>query len=542
MKKFLLTLILLAFVAHADDSKGIRANVELVSGTKQTVQFLGISQDTVSLGGTIQGKFTIIKIAKNRFKSIVDENGNDLLNTTVQAAAADNVDSTTVQETSVPDSIVQDSATIASDSTAIASDSTAQDSSVQVVAAPTVTNEFLNSVDSKHIFVALERRSIDSALAEQLNNLTMRMLQESGIPTVFAKRTDFGYCREAACIKDSLKHYGASDLYLGSIIAAKSADSVTVQLVHHDLRDTSSKPSTAAIMNLSTMKALSDAMSGNKLKNFITQVLGIELPQPKEKKSYIHVETNPEGATLATDSQGEICRTPCTFVSQDSGKVILYAYWNVDKQLWGARHAIVPVPFDTTKISLKLKPMRPELRVMTIPSNAEIYAGSGLVTVKSKPIGHTPDKFPIFEPGMTTVQLRKEGFRDTTITTFVPPSDLTDLSIELQPITDIEELHEQEAWLKQRKIHKIGQILMGSSLGPVLIGGLFAYMASQDYSDAEKIKKELNLPVSSGGEHYREKIQENHNLVSKGKRKTIIGGTLLGVGAAMLTAGFVLSF
>ena len=42
--------------------------VELVTGTKQAAQFLGIQNDTVSLGGTIQGKFTVIRIDR---KSVV---------------------------------------------------------------------------------------------------------------------------------------------------------------------------------------------------------------------------------------------------------------------------------------------------------------------------------------------------------------------------------------------------------------------------------------------------------------------------------------
>jgi len=540
MKKFLLTLILLALAAHAQDSKGVRANVELVSGAKQVAQFLGVNQDTVSLGGTIQGKFTVIKIAKNRFKSIVDEQGNDLLNAAQSAATADSVVASSAAAAAVAatDSAAVSTAvsTAANDSAAISADS------ATATAEPLPYNAFLNSVDSKHIFVALERRAIDSDLAEQLNSLMMRMLKESGVPTVFAKRTDFGYCREAACIKDSLQHYGAASVYIGSIIAAKAADSVTVQMVHHDLQDTSKKEGNNVSMNLSTMTAISDAMSGDKLKNFALRLQGAEPPQPKEKRSYIHVETNPEGATLATETQGEICRTPCTFATQDTNKVVLYAYWNVDKQLWGARSAIVPIPFDTTKISLKLKPARPELRITTVPSNAEIFAGSDPVTIKSKPIGHTPDKFPIFEPGMSTVQLRKQGFRDTTITTFIPPTDLTDLNVELQPITDIEEMHAQEAWVKQRKIRKIGVALMGSSIAPILIGGLFTYLASQNYDEADKIKQELEKPVSSGGEHYQAKVKENHDLVNKGKRENIIGGTLIGVGVAMLGVGFVLSF
>lgn len=525
MKKFLLTLITLVFAVYAENPQGIRANVELVSGAKQTAQFLGISQDTVSLGGNIQGKFTIIKIAKNRFKSIIDENGNDLLNAVEEQKAETANDSTLA---------VNDTAEVGNQTNTVDSTSSVEEAPIQP--------SYLSTVDSKHIFVALERRSIDSALASQLNTLIMRMLQESGIPVTFAKRSDFGYCRETSCIKDSLAHYGAASAYTGNIIAAKANDSITVQMVHYDLLDTNKKVPQTVQMNLSTMSAVNDAVSKDKLTNFVLQLQGKEKPSPKQKKSYIHVETNPDGATLATSTQGEICRTPCTFVTQDTGKVVLYAYWNVDKQLWGARNAIVPIPFDTTKITLKLKQMRPELRITTTPANADIYAGSAPITIKSKPIGKTPNKYPIFEPGMVTVQLRKEGFRDTSITTFVPPTDLTDLNIDLEPISDIEELRAQEEWIKQRRVLKTGYALMGSAIAPILLGGLFTYIASLNYDDAETIKQELSRPVTSGGEHYKQKIKENHDLVDRGNRNSIIGGTLFGVGAIMLGVGFALTF
>lgn len=518
MKKILLTIILFAIALHAENLQGVRANVELVSGAKQIAQFLGIQQDTVSLGGMIKGNFTVIKIAKNRFKSIVDDNGNDLLNAPV----------------------VSDST--AADSTVALQDSSATDSvSVNENSEP-VVETILNNVDGKHVFVALERRSIDSVLASQMNSVLIRLLQEAGIPVIFAKRTDFGFCRETACIKDSLSHYGASSAYTGSIVAAKSSDSISIQMAHHVFNDSTQKDVNTIQMNLSTMTAFSDAMSNNKLKNFALQLQGKEVPKPKQKKSYIHVETDPEGVTIATATQGEICRSPCTFATQDSGKVTLYAYWNVNQQLWGARHVVNPIPFDTTKISLKLKQMRPELRIMTTPSNAQIFAGSDSVTIKSKSIGKTPNKFPIFEPGMVTVQLRKEGYRDTTITTFVPPTDLTDINVELQPITNIDELHAQEEWIKKNKIHKIGKAFLGSSIGPILVGGIFTYLASKNYDDAEKIKQELSRPATSGGEHYQQKIKENHDLVDKGKQKMAIGGSLIGAGLIILGVGFTLTF
>lgn len=533
MKKILVALILwLAFTAQADELQGVRANVELVTGAKQTAQFLGIQQDTVSLGGIIQGKFTVLKIAKNRFKSIVDEAGNDLLNATV-------VDSSAVS-IAASDSAAIDSASVDSVDTIIADSATAESPNSPSADS---TPAFLHTVDGKHILVALERRSIDSLLASQMNNLIAKLLQESGIPVVTAKRTDFGYCRESNCIRDSLSHYGAASIFNGKIVASKSPDSVLIQMYHQDFSDTTQKKNIIELqMNLSVISALTDALTNDKLKNFVTKLTGKELQDTRKKISYIHVETDPEGVTLATESQGEICRTPCTFATPDTGKVVLYAYWSVNKQMWGARHAIVPVPFDTTKISLKLKRVRPELSITTIPGDAEIFAGSAPVTLSSSPIGYTPNKFSIYEPGETTIQLRKAGFRDTSITLFVPPTDLTNLDVELTPISSAEEKSIQNDWLKNRKKRKIGHTLMGSAIAPLLAGGLFMFLASDDYDEAKKIKQNLNRPATAGGASYQEQLDKNHELVDSGKRKNVVGGTLLGIGALMLGFGFAISF
>ena len=86
MKKILFTI---AFTCvswlFAQGAEKIPVTVELVSGARQQALFMGIVQDTVNLGGNIQGQFTVIRIHKSRFRSIVDEKGNDLLN----AAPAD---------------------------------------------------------------------------------------------------------------------------------------------------------------------------------------------------------------------------------------------------------------------------------------------------------------------------------------------------------------------------------------------------------------------------------------------------------------------
>lgn len=514
MKKILLVL-LFCIAAFADGEPGIPALVELVSGTKQAAHFLGIENDTVSLGGTIQGKFTVIRIPKDRFKRIVDEKGNDLLARPDSSSAAVS-DSAAIQDTSV------------------------NDSNEFIVSEPT----FLDSVETRHIFISFERRSSDSTLADQLEQLIIRLLKESGTPTTTLSRTKFSNCNDAGCIKDSLIAHGAASAYIGRITAARTPDSVAVQMTHFVAGDSAQGLAFAAQMNLSAIHSMSDALSKNKLSGFVAQLQGDTLASKRVEasgKSYVRIETTPDGANISIRDREDICKSPCTFAITDTAKVEIFSYWGMDTQLWGARTSVKPIPGDTAKISLKLKRIRPELLVNTIPEGAEIFAGSAPLTKSTKPIGHSPGKFPVYEPGFSTIQIRKAGFRDTMLTVYAAPTEITDVSVELSPITNKQELSLQEEWLHERKKNTIGKTLMGTSIAPILLGALFTYLAYTDYDDADNIKQELDRPAA-GGENFKAKAKENRDLVESGDRKMIIGGSLLGGGILLLGIGFVLTF
>jgi hypothetical protein len=67
------------------------------------------------------------------------------------------------------------------------------------------------------------------------------------------------------------------------------------------------------------------------------------------------------------------------------------------------------------------------------------------------------------------------------------------------------------------------------------------YLASLDYDDADKIKTDLDRPAA-GGDNFQSQASENKELVDKGDKKMIIGGTLFGTGILLLGVGFVLTF
>ena len=284
-----------------------------------------------------------------------------------------------------------------------------------------------------------------------------------------------------------------------------------------------------------------DAAKDGAIVNLIKKAAGISVPT-KRKRSYIHVETDPESATISRPEKDAICKSPCTFAVTDTGKIEINAYWNVDKHLWGAQTFVHPLPGDTVKVSLKLKRVIPEIKIVSNPVGAEIFPGSEEITRDSKSIGTTPKIVPLTNPGMAHLRLRKEGYRDTLVNFYVAPISEISLDIAMEHLTDFEEIKKQEEWLKQRKVSFIGKVLMGSSVAPIIAGSLLLYLGQKSYDDADDIKAELKMPSAAKGENYNRKKQKNKDLVDTGDRYTIIGGSLIGTGIAVFGLGLFLTF
>ncbi|MBO7414138.1 MAG: hypothetical protein J6U20_10855 [Fibrobacter sp.] len=522
MKKFFyIPLLILTAMLHAAESKGIEVQVELVSGTTQKAQFLGIERDTVNLGGYIKDQFTIVRIPKSQFKSIVDKQGNDLLNAPVDSSN---------QQASVPDSSAApvDSAAspVAVDS---ASAAVAEADSSQKTSEPAIAK----------VFVGYEAEGIETQKASLLAVLTAELLDETGSNYAYVDSKQVEGCSDNSCIQDKYRKEGTKEILFGKISRSKSADSLDVELKRVLFED--SLPTiTSTKTRISSTNPLSDAVVSNKIRDFVRESQGIKTKQA-HTKSYIHVETDPEGAMLSRSEKDALCKTPCTFVTLDTGKIVLNAYWKVE-HLWGAQTTVRPIPGDTVKISLKLKRISPEIRIMTQPSGAEIYTSTEEITKRSKPIAHTPNKFTYTDPGMVNLRLRREGYRDSLVSFYLAPVPETTLNIELQEIKDFNEMQAQKDWIRSRKIYHLGQALMGSAIAPAVVGALFLYLGQRDYSDAKDLKDELKMPTALNGENFQKKKEKNNDLAKSGDRKTIAGASFIGAGILLFGIGLYLTF
>ena len=565
MKKIFL-LISIALAAAFAEPDGKYVDVELLSGTHQRAKFLGIENDTVSLGGYIQNKFTVVKIAKKQFKKITDEQGNDLLNQandskpaaktenkveseqatpveTKNAGTADSAKTTLVKTDSAKVEAKQAKADSVQTSDSTAKKQTAsklpasETSEVKQAPTPTPAKPIIKSV-----LVAYDaEENVDKSFADQFTALTARLLYESGEKPQIIRKTDINNCNDNVCVQSELASKGFNSIYFGSISHDIRTDSLRLNLTHAFYED--SLPTLhQSTISVSEKTALSDAITNNKLSNQLLDVQGKKIIVNKKNRSYIHIETDPDGATISRSKDDAICKSPCTFVTTDTSKFTLYAYWNVDRHLWGTSTSIIPLPGDTTHVSLKLKRVSPEIRIQTFPEGASIYKANAPITKRSKVIAQTPEKIPAYEMGTDSIIIRKAGYRDTLISFFVAPVPQIDLSIDLQKLTDFDEIEKQNKCLHEKKMQTIGEAFIGGAAGTALIGALFMYLAHLDYNDADEIKKDLKIPGSAKGENYKNKVSKNHKLVNQGDNKAIAGGILLGTAAALLGVGIYFVF
>ena len=552
MKK-IFSILAIALVAAFAEPEGKIVDVELLSGTHQRAKLIGIENDTVSLGGYIQNKFTVVKIAKGQFKKIVDEQGNDLLNadnaqgspTKKEPAAKEPI---AVKESVKPASSSSVTATSsavkeAPSSSSIVESSSSESSSSSIVSSSSASTPSANTPkpEIKTVLVAYNAEGIEQNIADQITALTARLLMESGEKPQIIRKTDIPNCNDNICIQSALASHGFNSIYFGEVTQNTRTDSLSINLTHV-LYEDSLPLLHRSSFNVSRESALGDAITNNKLKNQLLDAQGKDIVKSKKDRAYIHVETDPDGATISRTNKDAICKSPCTFVTTDTAKFTLHAYWNVDRHLWGASTSIIPLIGDTTHISLKLKRVTPEIRIQTFPEGANVYKAQAPITKRSKVIAQTPEKIPVYEMGMDSLLIRKAGYRDTLVSFFVAPVSQIDLSIDLQKLTDFDEIEKQNKWIHDKKMQTLGEAFIGGSIGTALIGALFMYLAHLDYNDADDIKKELKIPGAVKGENYKNKVDRNHKLVKQGDNKAIAGGVLLGTAAALLGVGIYFVF
>ena len=274
------------------------------------------------------------------------------------------------------------------------------------------------------------------------------------------------------------------------------------------------------------------------------------VPVVKEEED---IELYPPGrANLLVTSNPEACSLfvngiPLHQVAPDTIKNIKPGKYSIsvmkvlrDVEWWGT--ATVKINADSlNKIEIPVERPSTRLTLNTNPEAVEVYIG------KEPSVNHMPDYMTdvvvneVNPQPQLQIFFRKVGYRDTSITTEVRAFMPNFVNVELQSIDDIEYIQGQREFNQKRRDHRIGRVLLFSSIAPIVAGGVLWYLAERNWSDAADKKHEYSLSVFDS-EKAQNLIKDNHDLNKAGDTK---GGIAIGLGvlgAGLLVAGVVFAF
>ncbi len=512
MKKFFALLCFSFAILFAENiERGFPVSIRLTSGASQKAEFVGSVGDTVRLGGFIADTFTVVKILKDRITSLTDSTGKVL--------SVEKADSLYAAMHAATDSTAQDSMV--------------QDSSMQDPILPI-------DISGKSLVFPALRRPIDSSLAVRIQDLQVQILREQGERPLAVSSSDFPQCKDSPCIAKDAETRGAVAVWTLEIQPAKHQDSLDLML-HRFLF--SNEAQSTERLTISAKNATSEMLSKNRFIEWIQKAKGIyqEPEKPKPSKSYIYVQTDPEGANLSRKGEEVICQTPCAFAISDTGKVEIEAYWDVENTLWANKAIIRPVPGDTAKINLRLKRVKPEIEIRTIPAGAEIFSDIE-ITPHSRPIGRTPKTLFSGEPGPADLHLWHEGYKDSVIHFHVNATSKTVIEVKLDSLTNPKDLEAQDVFQRIQKRIFWGHLALGTSLAPAVAGGILLYLSHKDHEKAKDLKDELSLPSSGGGANYKKLVKDNHHYANRSKSERYVGTGFLLFAGGLFATGIILSF
>jgi len=375
---------------------------------------------------------------------------------------------------------------------------------------------------------------IDSNILVLWESSIKQIFREAAFEPVKIEQNYFSKCENIECAISAARVAGAQGLFRGRL-RAEGKDSISVRF-HIDWLASNSNPQ-SDIQGVVPL-AWDDVLRSGTLPRLLSGITGksAEIENAKQRKTYLKVETNPENAVVMLNGSA-ICSSPCEFFA--SGSIAqISAYWLSGDNMWATK-ANVKLGEDTSKVFLELRRTYAYTEIRTLPENALVYMDDFL-DINSKAIGKTPYRFSSL-PGTTQIRLFREGYKDTLINVDVDAMEKQVQIVQLNPITDIRQIEEQNLFIKSQTKRKIGLGLLGGSIGPLAAGTILCILAQSDYQKASDIKAELSYPAI-GGANFKAKVDENHRAVKNGDTKTIFGASLIGISLILAGIGFSMSF
>lgn len=376
----------------------------------------------------------------------------------------------------------------------------------------------------------------DSASTKLWSDMTTALLAESHGPVIAVGLEDFPTCQDVDCLVQQARAQGARGLFTGRLKTLPDSLDVRMRIYWLQGKRTANSEARHRIP-----LDLRGQFAAHWPLQLVAEATGQPIAKAEVGRSWIRIETDPEGATIAFDENIPACKSPCVVPHEGTAPLDVQAHWRVDELLWGARASVKPLPGDTVPLFLKLRRLSTIAEIRSEPNETEVFSAAPL-DARSKPLGKTPFLVYDRDPGTLQFRLWRPGYRDTVVNLRIDPTEKTVIAPTLVPITDPQELARQNSLVRERNKRKLGFTLLGSSLGPALLGGTFLWLAHKDYDRARDIRDQLALPSAGTGDGYSRKLAENHDAADRGDTRFYTGIGLLGVSALLATTGFVIVF
>lgn len=254
--------------------------------------------------------------------------------------------------------------------------------------------------------------------------------------------------------------------------------------------------------------------------------------------AFLFIKTEPAEAYLYIDGKMVDGKSPVTLENLQAGKHTITA----KKGDLIASSEVVLSSNKVERLEMVLTKEQTRVKIISEPSDAEVYLRGVTPTHKISPDGVTPGVFSLDGMDSTvTFTLFKIGYADTTIVTPITPNQLNTINVSLAK-TSQETIRLQKQMVKARKQRKIGLSLDISGALMLAGGALCYYFADEDYEDAEAAKLFLQSSAIKSGTVYEQQLALNKEKSRSGDVKQTMAFTLIGTGASALTAGLIFTF
>ena len=488
---FILLLITIGLSFSQDVSKEVL--IELQTGLRQKAILIGIEGDTVILGGKINGQSTVVRLHKDRIKSI-QKLGDSTVITEKE------VDTTSIDETS--------------------------------------PHDWLGHM----LILPPESKGLDSSFLITAQNLMLQLLKETGgMPVLIPDSVEL-VGLDAKSLLKKMKTVGALGL-IGSFWQA-NGDSLFVQF--KSIRIGRDSTTTLTSSRGTRGQWAHWLLSGHPWIG-LEKVSGVPLRFKSESTfARVWVDTDPDSAWISVEGSAPVCKSPCRVLlpADTAGQVktSILASWTLENRLWAGKMRVYAESGDSLNAHIKLQPSRATLQITSHPSGAEIFPSSEPWTLNHRPLGRTPLIINDFRSGEVSMLATFPGFQDTILRLNPDPTGKNVINVNLKAIVDPSQMEDQAIRLHAKNKLLLGKSLIGTSLAPFLVGSALIWLSNKDFDRAQQLKFDLEQPSTGSGPHFNAVIADNKKAVDDGQRKILVGGSLIGLGALLAAIGFSLWF